>query len=135
VQEVLFVDRLMPPANALTGVIVIVDVPVALSSALTVEGFAVIAKSWTTNVTVTEWERLALAPVTETCLVPVDVNVQDRVELPEPVTLAGVTLHDDVVLVARLTIPAKPFMDAIVTVAEPEAFTFTLRLFGLGATV
>jgi len=50
-----------------------------------------------------------LVPVTETCLVPAVANVQDSVELPDPVTLVGDTLHDAVVLVARLTIPAKPF--------------------------
>jgi hypothetical protein len=123
------------PANPLTGAIVTVEVPVALTLVLTVVGFAVMAKSWTTSVTVTEWERLALVPVTETCLVPDDVNVQESVELPEPVTLDGAILHDDVVLVARLTIPAKPFTEAIVIVADPEAFTFTLRLFGLAAIV
>lgn len=76
-----------------------------------------------------------LVPVTDTCFVPVEANVQDSVELPEPVTLVGAMLHDDVVLVARLTTPAKPFTDAIVIVAEPAAFTLTLRLFGLAVTV
>ena len=47
--------------------------------------------------------------MTETCLVPVVVKVHDNVELPEPVTLVGETLHEAVVLVARLTTPAKPF--------------------------
>ena len=134
-QEVLLVDRLVTPANPFTAATVIAEVPVALTFTFTLVGFAVIAKSWTTNVTVTECERLVLVPVTETCFVPVDVNVQDSVALPEPVTLVGVTLQDDVVLVARLTVPAKPFTEVIVIVAEPEAFTFTLRLFGLAMTV
>ena len=56
-----------------------------------------------------ECEREPLVPVTDTCFAPVVVNVQDNVELPEPVTLVGDTVHDAVVLVTRLTIPAKPF--------------------------
>ena len=43
------------------------------------------------------------------------MNVQDRVELPEPVTLVGDKVHD-VLLVVRLTTPAKPFRLVMVMV-------------------
>ena len=74
-------------------------------------------------------------PVTETCLVPVVVNVHDRVELPDPVTLVGETLHETVVLVARLTTPVNPFRAVIVIVDVPAALTFTLTLVGLAVIV
>ena len=73
--------------------------------------------------------------MTETCLVPVVVNVQDSVELPDPVTLVGETLHDAVVLVARLTTPAKPLTADTVMVEVPAAFTLTVTLVGLAAIV
>jgi len=71
----------------------------------------------------------------ETCLLPVVVKVQDSVDVPDPVTLAGETLQNVVVLVARLTIPAKPFTAAIVMVEVPAAFTFALTLEGLSLIV
>ena len=55
-------------------------------------------------------------PVTPTWTVP-PVNVQDRVELPEPVTLVGDKVHD-VLLVVKLTTPAKPFRPVTVMVDE-----------------
>ena len=73
-------------------------------------------------------------PVTDTCLLPVVVNVHDRVELPDPVTLVGETLHD-VLLVARLTTPAKPLTADIVMLDVPAAFTLTVTLVGLAAIV
>ena len=63
------------------------------------------------------------------------MKVQDSVELPDPVTLVGDTLHDAVVLVARLTTPAKPFNPVTVMVEVPAALTFTLTLAGLAAIV
>jgi hypothetical protein len=62
------------------------------------------------------------------------VNVHDRVELPEPVTLVGDRVHD-VLLVVRLTTPAKPFWPVTVMVDVPAAFTFTLTLDGLAVIV
>ena len=53
-------------------------------------------------------------PVTPTWTVP-PVNVHDRVELPEPVTLVGDKVHD-VLLVVKLTTPAKPFRPVMVMV-------------------
>jgi len=67
--------------------------------------------------------------------VPVVVKVHDNVELPEPVTLVGETLHEAVVLVARLTTPVNPFRAVIVIVDVPAALTFTLTLVGLAVIV
>ena len=53
-------------------------------------------------------------PVTPTWTVP-PVNVQDSVELPEPVTLVGETVHE-VLFVVRLTTPANPFRPVTVMV-------------------
>jgi len=73
--------------------------------------------------------------VTDTCLAPVLVKVQDRVELPEPVTLVGETVHDAVVLVARVTTPANPLRAPIVIVEVPAELMLTLTLVGLAAIV
>jgi len=133
--DVLLVVRVTTPAKLLTGVTVIEEVPVALTLTLTLAGTAAMVKSWTTNVMVTEWDREPLVPVTETCLLPVDMNVQDNVALPEPVTLVGETVHEEVVLVARLTTPAKPFTAATVIVEVPATFTLTLAVVGFALTV
>jgi len=69
------------------------------------------------------------------CLLPVVVKLHDRVELPDPVTLVGETLHEAVVLVARLTTPVNPFRAVIVIVDVPAALTFTLTLVGLAVIV
>ena len=63
------------------------------------------------------------------------MKVHERFALPEPLTLVGETEHDEVVLVARLTTPAKPFTADIVMVEVPAAFSLTLTLVGLAAIV
>ena len=73
-------------------------------------------------------------PVTDTCLFPVVLNVQDRLALPEPVTLVGDTVQE-VLLVARLTTPANPFCAVIVIAEVPAALTFTVTLVGLAVIV
>jgi len=133
-QDVLLVARLTISAKPLTGAIVTVDVPVAFTFTLRLVGLAVSVKSWTVKVTVTMCERLPLVPVTPTWKVPIDVNEHDRVDVPEPVTLAG-DMVQDVLLVARLTIPAKPLTADTVMLDVPAAFTFTLTLVGLAAIV
>jgi hypothetical protein len=62
--------------------------------------------------------------------VPADTNVQDRVALPEPVTLVGATEHA-VLLVAKLTTPAKPFCAEMVVVDVPALPAFTMTVVGL----
>ena len=61
---------------------------------------------------------------------PADTNVQDRVALPEPVTLVGATEHA-VLLVAKLTTPAKPFCAEMVVVDVPALPAFTMTVVGL----
>ena len=64
--EVLLVVRLTTAVNPLTPVTVIVDVPALPALTVTVVGLAVMVKSTTWYVTVTECERLPLVPVTPT---------------------------------------------------------------------
>ena len=132
--EVLLEARPTTPAKPLTAVTVIVDVPAAFTLTLTLVGDAAIVKSWTTNVTVAECERLLLVPVTVTCIVVAVAKVHDNVELPEPVTLVGDRVHE-VLLLARLTTPAKPLRPVTVIVEVAAAFTLTLTLVGLAAMV
>ena len=63
-----------------------------------------------------------------------EANVQDRVELPEPVTLVGDTAHE-VLLVTRLTMPANPFSAAIVMVEVAAVPALTEMLVGLATIV
>jgi hypothetical protein len=81
---------------------------------------------------VTERERLPLVPVTATCIIDVDENVQESVELPEPATLFGAA-EQDVLLVFRLTAPEKPFTAVTVIVEVPAEPTFTLTFVGFPA--
>jgi hypothetical protein len=62
------------------------------------------------------------------------VNVHERDEVPEPVTLVGERVQE-VLLVVRLTIPVKPFSGAMVRVEVAVAFTFTLAVDGLAVIV
>jgi len=75
-------------------------------------------------VTVTECDRLPLVPA----------NVHDKVALPDPVTLVGDTVHD-VLLVVRLTTPAKPLRAVIVIVEVPAVLALTVTLVGLAVIV
>jgi hypothetical protein len=62
------------------------------------------------------------------------VNVHDNVALPEPVTLAGVTLHAELSAV-RFTTPLNPFVAVTAMVAVPDEPALTVRLVGLAVTV
>ena len=113
------------------------DVPEAPTFSVKLVGVHVserTACALTMNVTVTECDRDPLAPVTNTCLVPVVVNVHDRVELPEPVMVVGERVHE-VLLVVRLTTPAKPFRPVIVIVEVAATFWVALTLVGLAVIV
>jgi len=72
--------------------------------------------------------------VTPTCTVEAAENVQDRVALPEPLTLVGATLQD-VLLVVRLTTPANPFRPVTVIVEVPAVPALTVTVVGLAAIV
>ena len=54
------------PVKPLTGATVIVDVPAAFASTVTVVGLAVTVKSRIFTVTTAEWDRIELVPVTVT---------------------------------------------------------------------
>ncbi len=62
------------------------------------------------------------------------MKVHDRVELPEPVTIVGDTVHE-VLLVARLTTPVKPFELVTVTVDVAAVPALTAMLVGLADIV
>jgi len=122
------------PAKPLTPNIVTVEFPASPIVTLTVEGLAVIVKSWTMKVTVVECDFAPLVPVTVTWTVPPAAKVQASVEVPDPVTLVGLSVQA-VLLLARLTIPANPF-DAVTVIAEVATVpTFTVTLVGPAAIV
>ena len=72
--------------------------------------------------------------MTVTVTGPVDVKVQDRVEVPEPpVTVAGVRVHAALFTV-RATLPVKPFTGETVIVDTPGELTITVTVVGLAET-
>jgi hypothetical protein len=73
-------DNVTVPVNPLIEATVIVDAPMAPALTVTDAGLAVTVKSATVNVTVAEWDRGPLVPVTVTVKVPAG-PVQDRVEV------------------------------------------------------
>ena len=86
------------------------------------------------NVTVAEWDSDPLVPVTVTWTNCARANVQDNVELPEPVTDVGATLHD-VLLVARFTTPPNPCSPVTVIVEVAAVPALTVILVGLALIV
>ena len=60
--------------------------------------------------------------------------MQDKVALPEPVTLVGATEHE-VLFVVRLTTPAKPLIAVTVILDVPAALALTVTDVGLAAIV
>ena len=72
--------------------------------------------------------------MTPTWTVPADANVHDSVEVPDPVTLVGLTVHE-VLLVVRATTPAKPFRPVTVTVEVPALPALTVTLEGAAEIV
>lgn len=72
--------------------------------------------------------------MTDTWNVPVVENVHDRVDVPEPVTLVGDTVHE-VLLVARLTTPANPSRAVTVIVEVPAVPVVALTVVGLALIV
>jgi len=62
--------------------------------------------------------------------VPTDVNVHDRVEVPEPVTLVTDNVQE-VLLVVRLTTPPKPLTAVTVIIEVPALPAFIVTLAGL----
>jgi hypothetical protein len=133
--------RLTTPVNPLTAVIVMVEVAAVPAFTLTLVGLAAIVKSGiaTLNVTVALWDRVPLVPVTVTTKLPLVVAVQDRVEVPEPVTLVGVRVQviplAGLLVEVRLTRPANPLTAVTVMVEVPAWLMLTATLVGLAAIV
>jgi hypothetical protein len=75
-----------------------------------------------------------LVPVIPKWTTPPDANVHERVEDPEPVTLVGETVHE-VLLVVRLTTPAKPFCPVMVIDDVPADPAMTVTEVGLATMI
>lgn len=74
-------------------------------------------------------------PVTVTWTSCADVNVHDRLLVPEPpLTLLGVKVHA-VLLLAKLTVPVNPLSGLIVIVELPAVPAFTVTLVGVALIV
>ena len=134
VHAVLLADNATVPGNPPEGVTVIVEVPAVFTVAVTAVGFEVSVKpagGFTVKATVAVWVRDPLVPVTVTVTDPVDVNVQDRVEVPEPpVTVAGVR-EQAALLPVMPTLPLKLFSGEIVIVEVAAEPTEVVTLAGL----
>jgi hypothetical protein len=89
-------------------------------------------------VTVAEWDRVPLVPVTVTVYDPAD-PLQESVEVPKPATVVGVSVQVKLVaglmLEVKLTAPANPSSAVTVTVEVPEAPARIVALIGLVAIV
>ena len=72
-----------------------------------------------------------------TVKLPLEEAVQDRVEVPEPLTLLGDRVHriplGGVLAVVKPTSPTNPLTEVIVIVDVPAWLTLTLTLVGLAA--
>lgn len=76
------------------------------------------------------WDNDPLTPVTMTGIVEPELNMQDSVEDPEPVTVVGERLHAEL-FVERLTTPLNPLW-AVTLIAEvPADPAFTVNEVGL----
>ena len=90
------------------------------------------------KLTVAEWDRVPLAPVTVTVYDPAD-PLQESVEVPEPVTLVGVRVQvkpvAGLMFEVRLTAAANPSSGVTVMVEVPGEPVRTVALIGLAAIV
>lgn len=74
-------------------------------------------------------------PVTTTVTGPVDMKVQDRVDVPEPpVMVAGVRVQAEL-FAARARLPVKPFTGETVIVDVPGELTIVATVVGLADMV
>jgi hypothetical protein len=131
---VLLVANPTTPAKPFCAETVTVEVPELPAFTVTVVGVTLIEKSWTVNVTVAECDKPPLVPVAVTWTVEADAKEHERVELPEPGTLAGDAVHD-VLFVAKPTIPAKPLSPETVTVEITVDPALPVTLVGLTVIV
>ena len=72
-----------------------------------------------------------------TVKLPLVEAAQDRVEVPEPLTLVGAGVHviplEGLLATVKLTTPANPLTGVIVIVEVPAWLTLTLTLVGVAA--
>jgi hypothetical protein len=134
VQEVLLVARLTTPEKPFRAVTLMVEVLADPASAVRLVGFAASAKSWIVYATVVECDREPLVPVNVTWRVLAAEKLHDNVELPEPVTFVGETVHN-VLFVARSTTPANPLRAVIAMVEVAAVPVLTVRVVGLASMV
>jgi len=109
---------------------------------LTLVGLAEIVKSEgavTLKVTVAEWDREPLVPVTVAAKVPAVEELQDRVDDPEPpLMVVEERAHDrlaELVVMERLTVPVKPFTGDTVIIEVPAVPWVTVTVVGFAAIV
>jgi hypothetical protein len=134
--------RVTVPVKPLIGATVMVEVPDAPATIVTVVGLALTEKSATATlkVTVALCDKVPLVPMTVTVKVPGPDAVHDRVEVPDPVTLVGLRVHVSAVVVGeivsvRLTTPPNPLRAAMVMVELLVPPTFIVLLVGFAVIV
>lgn len=134
-------DKATVPVKPFTGVTVIVEVPVAPASVVTLVGLAMTVNSvgLIVTVTVAVCDNVPLVPVMVTVYVPLTVAVHDRVLVPEPATLVGVRVHarpvDGDIVAVRLTTPLKSWRPVTVIVEVSAVFTLPVTEVGLAVKV
>jgi hypothetical protein len=128
--------RVTVPVNPLIPVTVMVDIAVWPTSTAAGEVAAIVksAAGFTVKVTVAECTSEPLVAVTVTAKVPVDVRVQESVEVPEPVMVVGDRVQA-ALFAARVAVPANPLIAVSVIVEVPAVFTVTVTLVGLAVMV
>ena len=72
--------------------------------------------------------------MTATVVIWTDAKVHDSVDVPDPVTLLGVTVHATL-LAVRLTTPLKPWTADTVIVEVPATPVFKLTVVGMAVIV
>ena len=77
---------------------------------------------------------MPLDPLTITVKLPAEGNVHDNVEVPDPVTLVGLSVHA-LLLADTLTVPPNPLRDVTAIVEVPAEPAFTVTLVVLAVTV
>lgn len=89
--------------------------------------------------TIAECMRPPLVDATVTVKLPLVVAEQDKVEVPEPVTLVGLRVQAipvaGLLVEVKPAVPANPFTAATVIVDVPAWLTLTATLVGLAAIV
>lgn len=138
VQAALSLVKLTVPVKPFTGETVIVDVPGRPTTTETLDGLGAMEKSATcvtVKVTVAEWDRAPLVPVTVTTTVPAVAKVHESVVVPVPPVIEAEDKEHAILSGAKATVPVKPFRGETEMVEVPGEFTATGTAVGLAETV